>query len=350
MKKVLIILCAVVVATVGGVYLLKIQGQKTAQNIGGLPLVGNDREIAADVSKNDYCQSNCSPISGLQCDNYNRRPMMVMLGADEEARPLSGLFGADMVIEMPVVIGGINRFAAVYLCNLPEEIGSVRSTRDDFIPLAKGYDAVLAHWGGSHFALDELAEGVIDHIDALPNPFDTFYRKKGIYAPHNGFTSGERLLNGIQKLGYRLKNNFEGYPHFTKKDNSLAQYAKNDIIKLNYPSNFKVSYQYDESRGEYLRNRGDKIEKDLIGNKDIYAKVVVVMEASSRQIEGQYNDVNILGSGDAQVFQGGVRIDGRWEKKASDSKLYFFNGNKEEIKFLPGQVWLQIIEPEINKY
>ncbi len=348
MKKVLIILLIVCVIAIGGTYWLK-KEQETNQNIGGLPLIGNDRETKKE--NNDFCQSNCSPISGLQCDNYSKRPIMVMLGADEDVRPLSGLSDADMVIEMPVVTGGINRFAAVYLCNFPEEIGSVRSVRDDFIPLAKGFDAVLAHWGGSHFALDELATGVIDNIDALPNPFNVFYRKKGIVAPNNGFTSGDRLLNGVQKLGYRLENSFEGYPHITAKNmDTLSQYEKSDIITLNYPASFKVVYQYNADREEYLRTRSGMVEKDLLGNKDIYAKVVVIMEADSRQIEGQYNEVDIVGSGDAQVFQGGVRIDGRWEKKFYDSKLYFFNNKNKEIEFLSGQVWLQIIEPERNIY
>lgn len=348
MKKILISLAGIVVIVAGSYFYYFQSYIENEQEANKLPMTNDNREISQE--ENNFCQTNCSSISGLQCANYNRRPIAVMLGADEIARPLSGLADADMVIEMPVVTGGINRFAAVYLCNMPEEIGSVRSARDDFIPLAKGLDAILAHWGGSHFALDELAKGVIDNVDALPNPFNVFYRKKGIDAPYNGFTSGERLLNGIQKLGYRLENTFVGYPHFTKNDAVLEQYEKDDQIDLNYPDGFSVFYQYDTKKDAYLRKRGNKIEKDLLNDKNIYAKVVVIMEASSKQIEGQYNNVDVIGSGDLQVFQGGVLVNGKWEKKSFDSKLYFFDVNKKEIKFLPGQIWLQIIEPERNKY
>lgn len=42
-----------------------------------------------------------SPISGLSCENYNRRPVAVMQPSDLQARPAAGFSEADMVIEMP---------------------------------------------------------------------------------------------------------------------------------------------------------------------------------------------------------------------------------------------------------
>src|SRR3989344_2659590 len=68
-----------------------------------------------------------SSIAGISCDNYDRRPFAVMLAGDREARPLSSLSQADMVFEMPVAPTGITRFMAVYQCNEPNEIGSIRS-------------------------------------------------------------------------------------------------------------------------------------------------------------------------------------------------------------------------------
>lgn len=309
-----------------------------------------DKVLQNNSENSDICADHCSPISGLACDNYNNRPVMVMLSADEEARPLSGLADADMVIEMSVVEGGITRFGAVYVCNIPSEIGSIRSARHDFISLAKGLDAIFVHWGGSHFALDELAKGVIDDVDALVNPYSVFYRKSGIYAPHNGFTSGDRLQNGISKLGYRFANTFSGYQHTGESDSYFANFESSDKININYPQGFKVEYQYDSGRNAYLRKRNNIVEKDALQGKNIYAKIVIVMEASSRQLEGQYNDVDVIGGGEAQVFQNGKIIKGIWQKKDAGSKLYFLDKNGKEIKFLSGQIWVEIIKPENNLY
>ena len=68
-----------------------------------------------------------SLLNGIECENANRRPFAVMLAGDLEAWPLSGIAKADLVIEMPVVTGGITRYLAIYVCNNPTEIGSIRS-------------------------------------------------------------------------------------------------------------------------------------------------------------------------------------------------------------------------------
>lgn len=287
-----------------------------------------------------------SPISGIACDNATQRPVAVMLSSDAEARPLSAVSAADMVFEMPVVEGGITRLMAVYLCNAPSEIGSVRSARHDFIPLAKGLDAVYAHWGGSHFALEKLSKRVIDDIDALKNPYGTYYRKSGISMPHNGFTNTERLRNAIDKMGFRKTSNFAGYPHTEVVDkNEKATPAK---LSIGYPGAFFVEYQYDPQNNTYWRFRSGVPEIDANTGTQVGAKNIVVMRTTSRQLEGQYNDVDVEGEGTLDVYQNGQVIAGAWSKdKASlDSKLFFKDKNGQEISFVPGAIWVQIIEPD----
>ena len=97
-----------------------------------------------------------SSVSGLECANADRRPLAVMMAGDPETRPLAGIGQADIVFEMPVTPDGITRFMAVFQCEDPKEIGSIRSAREDFIPLAAGLGAIYAHWGGEKEALEKL--------------------------------------------------------------------------------------------------------------------------------------------------------------------------------------------------
>ena len=286
-----------------------------------------------------------NPITGLSCQRANQRPFAVMLASDEIARPLSGISSADLVFEMPVVSGGITRLMAFYNCELPEEIGSIRSARHDFIPLAQGFDAIFVHWGGSHFALDKLNRKIIDNIDALRNPYSAFYRKREISSPHNGFSSGNRLISSSYKLSYRSENNFEGYKHL--ETHNLEFGTEKRILKIGYPYPFNIKYEYNPEANFYKRWRGNKPEIDKINSKQVEVKNVVVMKAMSRQIEGQYNDVDIEGEGDLEVYQSGKMIKGKWRKNKSDkkSKLYFLNKRGEEIKFVPGKIWVEIVEP-----
>ena len=106
-----------------------------------------------------------SPFTNLPCANWNRRPIAVMEAADVSVRPDSGFSDADLVLEMPAITASITRLMAVYVCGNPPEVGSIRSSRHDYIALAAGWDAIFAHWGGSHFAGEALDKKVIDNLD-----------------------------------------------------------------------------------------------------------------------------------------------------------------------------------------
>lgn len=298
----------------------------------------DNADVVAPIAKKDR-----SPLSGLECDNAKRRPLAVMMAGDLEAWPLSGIGDADMVIEMPVVTDGITRYMAVFICNDPKEIGSVRSARHDFIPLAMGLDAIFAHWGGSHFALDKLDNKIMNNINALYLDGSVFYRKASFPKPHDGFTTMEKMLDYSKKMDYRMENGFAGY-NFYDDENPMD---KDGELSIAYPSVYEVDYTYNHKTNSYLRYKGKKKDIDKLTSKQVAVKNVVIMYAESKQIEGQYNSVAIEGSGDAVIYQNGLEIKGKWKKDKGDrkSKLYFYNESGEEAKFVSGQTWIQIVQP-----
>ena len=287
-----------------------------------------------------------NPITGLECENYNRRPIATMLAMDPITRPLSGIGFADLVIEMPVITDSITRLMVVYICEEPKEIGSLRSSRHDFIPLAMGLDAIYAHWGGSHYALDKLNAGIMDNIDALKNPYNAFWQKSGIPMPHNGFTSMARLVNAAEKLGYRLENKFEGYPHISEQ--RITNNEQAGELTIGYKGNYRVFYKYNPETNSYLRWRGGTKEIDKLTNKQVEIQNIAVMRAASRMIQPpDYNDVDVEGTGEAIVYRNGEEIKGTWKKagKYQPTKLYFLDSQGKEIKFVPGKIWIEIVEP-----
>lgn len=308
---------------------------------------GLEGTVSESISQtNENVATPTSPIAGIPCETPSRRPVAVMLAGDREARPLSGIGHADLVVEMPVITGGISRFMAVFQCARPQDIGSVRSARHDFIPLAMGLDAVYVHWGGSHFALKKLNAKIMDNIDALRNPYGAFYRKSGIRKPHNGFTTTERLLTAAGKLGYRPETTFAGYPHLP--GSVSPNHTEKAVLTISYLASGKVRYDYSPDTNSYLRWRGNTKEIDKLTGKQVETKNVIVMRASSRQIEGQYNEVEIEGRGEAVVYRNGEEIQGIWEKDKNDpkSKLHFYlDEGRQEILFVPGSIWVQIVEP-----
>lgn len=285
-----------------------------------------------------------SALRGEMCESGDRRPFAVMLAEDTSARPLSAIGMADLVVEMPVITGGINRMMAFFQCSQPSEIGSVRSARHDFIPFVAAFDGIYAHWGGSHYALDELRGGAVDNIDALPNPFEAFWRKRWVPAPHNGFTSFENLKNAAEGIGYRMENRFGGYPRIGKDGGD----SETGTLRILYTD--VVEYQYDPQSSGYSRWRSGRKEIDALTQKQVQVDAIIVMRAASRQIERDYNDVDIEGGGEAIIFQKGGAKRVRWQKEKAplSSKLFFLDEQSREVELVRGFIWVQVAEPFIG--
>ena len=285
-----------------------------------------------------------SPITGLNCPSADVRPISIMLASDIEAMPLSGISQADMVFEMPVDPTGITRFMAIFQCEKPKEIGSVRSARNDFIPLAAGLGTIYAHWGGEHGALEKLDSHIVDNIDALKYEGEIFYRKAGTRPPHNGFTNLDLLIKTAQNLKYNLKNSFLGYPHQEKEPKKNLSNLT-DEVNVNYPGSHAVYWTHDPETNLYSRFRNNSIETDKDNGQTVKAGVVVVIKTTSRFLKEQYISVEVQGEGMAQIYQNGGVVNGKWKKNPVqlDSRLYFYDDSGKEIQFAPGKIWVEIV-------
>lgn len=280
-------------------------------------------------------------FTGKACPNAPSRPFAVMLSGDAEARPLSGIADADMVIEIPVIVNDITRYAAFYQCGQPKEIGSIRSARTPFIGLAKGYNAVLVHWGGEKDALEKLQNNIMDNVDAIINPFNAFWRKKGVPMPHDGFTSYENLFLAAKKLNYDFQSPLHTF--FTFRKQGILNNS-NEIITIGYPGKFSVSYHYVPKLNTYLRFKGGAPEQDYLTKKQIDVKNVLVAWANVYHTYSQYDNVEINGKeGRLRAFIGGNDIQGIWRKEASDKPLLFFDLKGKPIELEPGNIWVEVV-------
>jgi len=260
-----------------------------------------------------------SPLTGESCAGAERRPI-------------------------GVITNGITRYLAIFACETPAEIGSVRSARDDFIPLAKGFDVIFGHWGGSHFALTELKSGVIDNINALTNPFGAYFRKPGIAEPHNGFATWDKLAAAAQKLDYRLTTNLKAlWPRHEARASTTKPAA---TLRVPYPGQFRAAWVYDPKTNTYERLKGGTPELDANTKKAVRASVIVVLRTDIKQIEGQYNDVRVLGKGRGVVYQDGEFFEVTWKKADDLEPLQFLTAESTQLPLAPGKVWLEYIDDQ----
>ena len=285
-----------------------------------------------------------SAITGLPCATPARRPVAVMLASDPVTRPLSGLAAADVVVEMPVTPDGVTRLMAVFQCSDPKEIGSIRSARGDFLPLAGGFSALYAHWGGERDALDKLNKKVLDNIDALKYEGSTFYRKKGIPKPHDGFTTLELIFGRAQALKYGLITTFSGYPHreaTTKRNVSSII----ETITIPYQSPYTVRWEYDKTTNQYKRFRNNTAEMDKTAGEQITASNIIVLRTRAEPLRDQYLTVATTGQGEGTLYQDGIGLSISWKKDPASlaSKLLFLDSKGKEVPFIPGKIWIEFI-------
>lgn len=301
-----------------------------------------------------------SAIAGLACENKNRRPVAVMQPADISARPAAGFSDADMVFEMPVITATVNRLMAVYQCNQPTEAGAVRSSRTDFLHLARSLNAIYVHWGGSHFALDHIRTGILDNIDctgAAGNGAgtDVCYRapqKLGMKVEDTSRVNVVKVFERSKELGYSLENKFAGYPH--RAEAAPTDRPTGGSLRIGYPGAGEVEYYYDKETNTWKRIWGNVPDTDRNNGTRIAPKNIAVIFSKSEQIEGQYNNMqlgdpwgDVSDSGDAFYYMDGRETRGTWKKDKSNiaSKLTFYDNTGNEVKFVPGQIWVNVVEP-----
>jgi len=303
-----------------------------------------------------------SPITGIACNNWNKRTYAVMQPADVPARPLAGLSQADMVIEMQAVYGSITRLMGVYGCTLPEEVGSLRSARHDFVHIAKSLNSIYVHWGRADIEQfkDVLNSGLVDDLncnnDAGKSAGQYCFRKEGMdRGVDSGYAKFTDLVEGAKHYGFKTEeNNFSGYPH--QEETTLDQRPNGGNLRVAYAKPYDVEYDYDKTTNSYKRTWGDAADTDRNTKERIAPKNVVVMIADAAPIKvgEQYVNVQIgdpwfdsADSGSAFYYMNGQQYKGTWKKDRSrvESKLFFYDESGQEIKFVPGQIWINIIDP-----
>lgn len=285
-----------------------------------------------------------------KCD-YSKRPLAVMFPSDLITRPLSGISEADIYFEMPVTENGVTRMMAVYYCNEPEEIGSVRSARKEFIPLAGAFDAIYAHWGGEKNALEQLDKKVLDNIDALKYEDIYYFRKKGVKMPHNGFTSYELLSKAGDDFKYSQDSGLKIESSALKKVKQITR----DILTVDQPQNhtlpvlyadpFDVSWTYDEKENKYLRFRAQTPEIDKNNNEQVKVDKIIVLKITWSPVNILYIDVKVTGSGKAVIYENGQVFKGTWEKSNESIKapLIIKYEDGKPVELLPGKTWIHYI-------
>ena len=283
-----------------------------------------------------------SPLTGRLVDNEaatKQAVTAIMIENSPDARPQSGLKDAGIVYEA-IAEGGITRFLALYQEAKPQLIGPVRSVRLYYVDWLAPYNASVAHVGGSKFALDEVRNGNYRDIDQFFNG-NFYWRATDRYAPHNVYTSFEKLDALNKSKGY-TESTFTGFP---RADGKASAKPDATSLTINISSGlYNTSYTYDAATNTYLRSVGGAPHMDREKGQ-ITPDVVVAMKVDMSLVmeDGYRESITTTGSGEATIFQNGTAQNVTWQKPNRASQIQFIGSDGKEVKLNRGQTWITAV-------
>ena len=282
------------------------------------------------------------PLTGLEAEEgEEHRAIAVMVNNHPEARPQSGLSKADIVYEI-LAESNITRFLAIYQSEFPETFGPVRSARDYYIRLAKGYDSLYVFHGWSPEAKKLIESNYVDHLNGLKYDGTLFERASFRKAPHNSYITYDHMMEGAEEKGYDMDTSAPSYTFMSKEEANEIQGDDYSKISVSYnSSSFDVTYEYNEDSETYSRYTAGMRTEDYDTNEPVELANVFIIEAEHEVVDDKgRRDIDLESGGNAYLLQKGKLLKIQWESE--DNRIVPVADGKE-IKLVPGKTWVNVI-------
>jgi len=377
----------------GGSWALFTYVNESPPSVISLGELEDKRSVIEQLPKTEECPINGMFYSEPEREIWDtRRPATIIVENQTEARPLSGMSGADVVYEA-VAEGGITRFLGVFYCGVSAEdlrIAVIRSARVYFVNWAAEYgrDPIFLHWGGANnfcqncpggikpkgqVAPEVNAYALLDNLgwrngnkgNDMDGGFNVGYpvvrrepnrlgSDKTASQEHTPVTYTDALFEEAEKRGFGFESSdgvkwTSGYQPWKFADENPSSSPEARKISFEFWRNkpdFDVSWEYDASSNSYKRSNGGKpfvdweFESSQITAKNVVVQFVVERGPVDTEKHMYYETV---GEGDALVFQNGDVIEATWEKKSMLDRTKFYGENGQEIEFVRGAIWIAAV-------
>lgn len=279
--------------------------------------------------------------------NSKTRPYAVVINNTPVAvKVQTGLNKAYMVYEFPTE-GNTSRLMALYKDAENVTIGTIRSSRHNFIDYALESNAIYVHYGWSHYAEDDEKGGAINYINGL---FDNgFWRNnpEKLASEHTAYTSTEKIKETATKKGYKT----------TAEDTVVLKYNVDEIdlteethvqpasqISIPYGSkNNTTSFKYDEESKMYTRYENGKACVDHETKENVTTKNIIVQKINYQMCSDNYYwKLSTVGSGSGYFITNGQAVPIKWSKSSRSAKTKYTYEDGKEIEVNDGRTYIEI--------
>lgn len=300
-------------------------------------------------------------------EDSNQRPIAVMIDNNIGDGLHAGLQESYINYEI-IVEGGLTRIMAVFKDKNVQLIGPVRSSRHYFLDYALESDCIYAHYGWSTYAENDIKYLGVNNINGLYTSVP-YWRDNTIAAPHNVFTTTEKLYDYARTQNYDIEtNNWKLLNYSTDEINLLPEKSENknkettstettqsenqtnpelltaNNISIQYSYHQNRSYTYDAITKKYLRNMNGKAHIDKTTQQQLNYKNIIIVKVSNKTLDSYgRQDLNTTGQGQGYYITNGYALPINWTKNKRNGKTKYTYSDGTEIKVNDGNTFIQIV-------
>lgn len=289
-----------------------------------------------------------NPLTGEgQMTEQMNRPYAVVINNIKAALPHHGVSQADVIYEI-LAEGGITRCLAIFTdLSDVEKLGSIRSARTYFIDLAKAYDAILVHAGGSEYAYDEFSKSGWPHLDGIQGASKYFYRdqarlNKGVAKEHTLFTTGENVLAAAEAKNIKLSRD-EAMNYgltFSEAVDIAGDAASKITLKFTKKRETIMTYNPDTGLYEGYQQGGDYIDGNT-GEVMTFKNIIVLHARTSS--DGYRMFADLIGTGNGYFACNGEMVAIKWSRKSAKQPFVYTLADGTPIELGVGATYIGIL-------
>ncbi len=321
-------------------------------------------ELPEEESDLPVPEGGLSPLTGTYIKESwaKKRPLALMIENTSMSLPQYGLNSCGIIYECPVE-GGITRLMGISdSYHKLKQFGNVRSCRPYYVYIASEYDAIYCHVGQSVHGQEVLNTGIVDDLNAMDGAISNavFYRTSDKKAPHNCFTNGEMVDEGIKIKGFSKKYKSDPGTHFKYSEedeyhdqddpalikNSASEGEECAVVKPYFINN-SPWFVYNKDKGTYDRYQFGDSQIDALDDEQVSVKNIIIYTTageSSLYAGTDYLNLPLVGDGKGKYICNGRMVDITWKKKSDTAPTQFFDEDGNELILAPGNTWICLSE------
>lgn len=342
LNTILVILIVLVLASVGAVIIIKNKDSQQTQSNQTQENQNSEDSITVDVNKDKEGKVDIIDI------NSKTRPYAIAVNNTPVAvKVQTGLNKAYLVYEIPTE-GNTSRLLALYK-DVDEDltVGTIRSSRHNFIDYALESDAIFVHYGWSHYAEDDEKAGSINYINGL---FDApFWRNnpENLASEHTAYTSLAKIKETVTAKKFNTESDKTILLNYNAEDVDLSQ--KSDAktankVTIPYGAQPNVTtFVYDSETKMYNRMENNTYCTDYYTKEKVSTKNIIVQKINySMCSDNYYWDLKTVGSGEGYFITNGQAVPITWKKDSRASKTKYYYKDGTEIEVSDGRTYIEI--------